>query len=496
VCGTAATISTILSTNASGSPGLDTRPPEMRRSTISSWVHECAACGCCAYDLADPPPGAADAVHSDTYQRLRRDEAVPELARRFSCAAHLHEAAQQHARAFWACLHAAWACDDRQAGDAAAVCRDRALECATRARTANQPLLAPAQAESLLVADVLRRTRRFDDARATLDAAAPPSTAFLDLFAFERDLIALEDAGVHTVAEAKPRPRTPPRIHLRRAIAVAWTDAARVTELARAMTDLGFEDAGIYTIQELPVARLQGFARRRDDLLGQITDHDRAGIWIEITTSYLDGRAVHASNQSNPRPIDSRPAITKLSMPDASPQAMCERVLAERPEGQIRPATPQGFVERFEQGWAEAMDWRNARGGMTEQEIRATAAQRGKPVRDAIVAKVRDATARHARGGLEEALAERFRERIAIDELDWQRLRPRLVFVHDQLPVDEVRAAFVRWVGEPAPWPVGLSARRAFEVMNQLLPEARRFAKFDVVVADPVAADVYRAAGM
>jgi hypothetical protein len=45
VCGIATEYTSIGSTNAFGSPDLDTRPPEMQRSTIFAWVQRCPECG-------------------------------------------------------------------------------------------------------------------------------------------------------------------------------------------------------------------------------------------------------------------------------------------------------------------------------------------------------------------------------------------------------------------------------------------------------------------
>ncbi len=41
------------STNSFGSPDLDTRPPEMKRSTLSLWIQRCPSCGYSSPDLSD-----------------------------------------------------------------------------------------------------------------------------------------------------------------------------------------------------------------------------------------------------------------------------------------------------------------------------------------------------------------------------------------------------------------------------------------------------------
>lgn len=68
------------STNEFGSPDLDTRPPEMRRSTIFAWVQRCPQCGYCACDVSKAPSQAEALVRSSEYIRQLSDSIYPELA--------------------------------------------------------------------------------------------------------------------------------------------------------------------------------------------------------------------------------------------------------------------------------------------------------------------------------------------------------------------------------------------------------------------------------
>ena len=45
VCGKISAHFEVTSTNTFGAPDLDTRPPEMMRSTMDMWVQECPSCG-------------------------------------------------------------------------------------------------------------------------------------------------------------------------------------------------------------------------------------------------------------------------------------------------------------------------------------------------------------------------------------------------------------------------------------------------------------------
>lgn len=91
VCGTETEFTGIASTNAFGSPDLDTRPPEMQRSTIFAWVQCCPECGYCSSDISKVPSQAVSVVHSPEYGKQLTDSTYPELANGFLCKAIIGE---------------------------------------------------------------------------------------------------------------------------------------------------------------------------------------------------------------------------------------------------------------------------------------------------------------------------------------------------------------------------------------------------------------------
>lgn len=60
VCGKTLKYKTWMSTNQFGSPDLDTRAPEMARSTMFMWVKCCPSCGYCASDVSEGPLGVSE----------------------------------------------------------------------------------------------------------------------------------------------------------------------------------------------------------------------------------------------------------------------------------------------------------------------------------------------------------------------------------------------------------------------------------------------------
>lgn len=207
VCGTSTTQHGLVSTNEFGSRDLDLRPAQMMRSTMHNWVQQCPNCGLCATSVDKVPAGTAELVRSTRYQALLRDATrMPQLARRFRAQSLMEEQVGDLVSAAHAALCAAWACDDARETDAAIDCRNRAIGLFLRAADSDQPSTDGSERDgrNLVVIDLLRRTSRFDEARArcqlVLEAADPSHRAIAQ---YQATLVDAADTAVHRVDEAK-----------------------------------------------------------------------------------------------------------------------------------------------------------------------------------------------------------------------------------------------------------------------------------------------------
>lgn len=207
VCGAKQTVQKLGSTNSFGAMDLDTRPPEMRRSTMDHWLHECDECGYVASDLGDAAEAGTMTSVWHAYLAELHSPQRPRLANRFVCRSLLDEAAGDSAAAGWRRLNAAWACDDAEQAEEARVQRRAALELFQRARAAGQRAMkSVAGGDELLLADIARRAGEFEQAAALCAAglALPEAPAFvIKLLVFEKELVAARDVGRHRVSEAE-----------------------------------------------------------------------------------------------------------------------------------------------------------------------------------------------------------------------------------------------------------------------------------------------------
>ena len=204
VCSHQSKVRTMGSTNAFGSMDLDTRPPEMQRSTMDMWVYACPSCGYCAADLAEPGDGLAEIVASDSYQALRKNAVISAKARGFLCQALVARSQGRLNDAAWATIRVAWVCDDEGASVAAARHRLEAVELAQAADLAGTPVSPDAGGSAAIKTDLLRRGGSFAEAHAVAQAAiaASPPDVIETVLRYQLRLIDAKDRSCRTVEEA------------------------------------------------------------------------------------------------------------------------------------------------------------------------------------------------------------------------------------------------------------------------------------------------------
>lgn len=200
VCGTVSTQSKLASTSAFGSPDLDLRPPEMKRSTMWAWLEECPECGYVASSLSKECPVPRTFLQSEAYQhcegRVFRSRLAPRFYRGYMIQRH---AGELH-NAMHNALHTAWLCDDAEETANAIHCRNLAAECIPPLRQAFP------DDETLMVQqlDILRRAGRFEDALTAYAQLDMKNRTELigKLAAFEAKKAQLHDASRYTVRDA------------------------------------------------------------------------------------------------------------------------------------------------------------------------------------------------------------------------------------------------------------------------------------------------------
>jgi hypothetical protein len=203
-CGHVFTHGTWASTNAFGSPDLDTRPPEMRRSTMHTWIQRCPSCGFCSRDVTKFDDRFRAVMSGPPYRLQLADTRYPDLASTFICEAMLVEAVARRDEAGWAYLQAAWVLEDAKKDDLARNCRSRAADIFLVLLAEGRTFSETPGALEAIVSDCLRRAGRGAEALQVIERALSQSFEELihKVLVFQRRLIQREDTSRHLIQEA------------------------------------------------------------------------------------------------------------------------------------------------------------------------------------------------------------------------------------------------------------------------------------------------------
>lgn len=153
----------------------------------------------------------------------------------------------------------------------------------------------------------------------------------------------------------------PDTIRLSPAGAHAWKNAQGAITFATPLCDRGFQDAGTYTIAEMPGVIVRLLAKPEEHFYAAIYEHPQVGQWIDLVTLYQD-QTSSTFTTAKPTGLAPRPGHPSIHAPGAGPLALYARARAERAKQVMLPATPAKAVQDFERAYAESIAWRKHRG--------------------------------------------------------------------------------------------------------------------------------------
>jgi hypothetical protein len=196
LCGAETNANVLGSTNQFGYADLDTRPPEMARSTIEYWLMQCPSCGYCSPNISAAYDGLNDFLRTPLYVSQLANETLPIKCREFLCWSLIAEHVGKLAAAAWSAIHAAWVCDDALHDQAAIECRLRAIILINASISQEQRLFKKQEELAVLHADLLRRTNQYSEAIRIIDEslAVTQDIYIQKLLEYERLLSQKEDA--------------------------------------------------------------------------------------------------------------------------------------------------------------------------------------------------------------------------------------------------------------------------------------------------------------
>lgn len=199
ICGAESYYQETASTNSFGSPDLDLRPPEMKRSTMMTWVHQCPKCGYASGSVTDHTSVSQEWLQTTEYKKCEGIAFKSDLARLFYQAHMIKLKDGRRSEAFHDLLHAAWSSDDKHDTDNAKRCRKLALQYVEDLIHDN-----PENKKSILVmkADLMRRAGNFEELLQEYATIGFENDLLDQIIAFELNRAAAHDSKCYTVNDA------------------------------------------------------------------------------------------------------------------------------------------------------------------------------------------------------------------------------------------------------------------------------------------------------
>ncbi|MFA5803265.1 MAG: DUF2225 domain-containing protein [Melioribacteraceae bacterium] len=193
----------IVTTNELGASDLDTRPAEMRRSTLQYWIQTCPYCGYCSTDLNDIQENISQIINSYTYKIKLNNKYNPSLANAFSCSALINQINKNYSESAWAFIYAAWVCDDFKDESNAIFFRKKAIDLIDLLEKENKFLTKNEESHILIKIDLLRRATLFNQALKQIetDSTKIKNEKALKILNYEKKLIIDFDIGCYSIRD-------------------------------------------------------------------------------------------------------------------------------------------------------------------------------------------------------------------------------------------------------------------------------------------------------
>jgi hypothetical protein len=258
--------------------------------------------------------------------------------------------------------------------------------------------------------------------------------------------------------------------------------------LVERMSALGFDEIGRFSVPEMPTMQLWAGHHPQDGVVAAIYDHGQMPSFFDIVRVYDD----YATCTVSTNPIHDPENVPQGSMciadPAMTPQTALDTLRAQPVTGHVMVVDADHFSPVFIELYARSIDHILAKkmpdaGKMRQVGARVSEAT-GQPVpqldeRQMGMAVEMERASRLS--ALQVAIVDRFLQSGQMDAREWERVRDRVIVVHDLLSredaADLARSAAEHGISQPVVDEVvaeGLSPLDTFEKIAAALPESQR----------------------
>jgi len=149
----------------------------------------------------------------------------------------------------------------------------------------------------------------------------------------------------------------------------ARSDGAAMRRPSDELARLGFRDAGLHAVAEMPGVLVHLMAHPDEGFYAAVYHHPQAGVWFDIVSRFQDATSITWST-SKPTGLDPRPGHPMVHLHGQSPSAVFEKARSTRPRRPVVPAGSTQAVTIFEQAYAESMAYRKGKGITTAEVVK------------------------------------------------------------------------------------------------------------------------------
>ena len=162
----------------------------------------------------------------------------------------------------------------------------------------------------------------------------------------------------------------PEQIQLSAVNAMQWKDATRIQQQLSPLVRVGFNDLGTYSVDKMPGVLVRILFQPQTYVAAHITEHPKAGNWIELVTRYIDGGSDFLTTL--PDQGITPPPFVRTARADnrTATDTLYQQHLRQRKASGIKPVNQNDVAHEFEDAYMRYMIWKNNKGLKPEEVAR------------------------------------------------------------------------------------------------------------------------------
>ena len=177
----------------------------------------------------------------------------------------------------------------------------------------------------------------------------------------------------------------PMRVELDPIDKIRWSDRDKIELTTNALIQAGYEKEGLFEAAAPFVYNILGFKHKELPLYAALKElkHTKE-FTLDLFSELSDGTLVKITNATDDGldypDFAHTIRLSEVDLSDAEQVGIMHRKIVDETQGEVNPdLADQNFKAVFQHSWAQIMDWRIERGGITTKEVIRTAEISGEP---------------------------------------------------------------------------------------------------------------------